>query len=313
VLDTIQHDADDVFLLPHYADYRGVFGQEGFQGGDQGIVTSLKVRQRYNGRHQLAAENFYTPGDSLNRSETNEITYASTQSYFKIQSPSLYAYTGYPRGDIEFPRLTLRRTDNSGDILTFLYQTDSSRHQHLLSLTTRVQNTGTRWIDTLGYAKNFGHAPTLMSAAKFEITLPSDLARVEIQPLDSTGHPMGPAILAAPSGQGDFTATIDQLQTPSAWFVVTELENSAVERAEDVQTASLRVIANPVHDRLSLIATAPMAEIAIFDELGRQLTSLGAADAREDLDVRRLPTGNYIAEVTLRTRERLRARFSVLH
>lgn len=313
ILDTIQHDAGDVFLLPHYSDYRGIFGLEGFQGGDQGIVTSMRVRQRYNARHQLAAENFYTPGDSLNRSETGEITYAATQSYFRVEAPKLYAYTGYPRGDIDFPRLKLRRTDNSGDILTFLYQSDSIGTRHLLSLTTRVQNTGTRWLDTLGYGKNTGHAPTLLSAASFTLTIPSDMQRITIQPLDSTGHPMGSAIIATPAGQGEFTATIDQLQTPSAWFLITETDNSSVEDADAAARPSFRIVANPVMDRLRLIATEDIRRIDIYDELGRSVIQQDANSSRAELDTRLLPAGSYTAEVRTSNGDRLRKRFSVIH
>jgi hypothetical protein len=312
LLDTIHHDPSDVFLYPHYPDYRGVFGLEGFQYGDQGIVTSLKVRQQFNSRHQVAAENYYTPGDSLNRSETEEISYAPGMQYFRVQTPTLYGYTGFPHGDLEFPSLRVRRTDNSGDILSFYYLIDTAQHSALLSIGTRTQNTGTTWLDTLGYANHYGHAPTIMSAAKLELSIESNAEALEIQPLDSTGNPFGNLIATTRTADGGaFTATIDQKLTPTTWFYIQEKQtNSVTAKASDAVVVSL--MPNPVMNRVSFVASLPISGIDIVDLLGRTLITTPPASNRTSLDATQLPEGSYTALVRLSNGSTLRKRFTVI-
>ena len=312
VLDTLKHDANDVMLFPHYADYRGYFGQEGFMYGDQGIVTSLMVRQQFDTKqHQVAAENYYTPGDSLNRSETGEISYAPGQDYFRVQTPTLYAYTGFPRQDLDFPTLRVRRTDNSGDILSFYYQRDTARHTALLSLATRVQNSGVRWVDTLGYSKSWGHAPTLISAAKLDLLFKTDADEVSIQPLDSTGNTLGEPIAAAPVSAGQFSATIDQQKTPAVWFYISEKTNSGVVAGAE-QTPTVEILNNPVRDLLTIRSSDPVSKVTIFDALGRQVKFESIVGRQVSIPTASLVSGSYSAVVDLGSGATAVRRFTVL-
>jgi hypothetical protein len=318
VTDTMRHDASDVFLFPHYADYRGPYGQDGFQYGDQGITTYLKVRQSFDSPvHQLAAENYYTPGDSLNRSETGEISYAPGILEFRVSTPTVYGYTGYPSAEIDFPTLAVRRLDNSQDALSFYYLRDTIRHTGFFSVATRTQNTGMVWRDSLSYGNHYGHAPTILSAARLQLRIESNFDQVTIQPLDSAGHPAGQPIPATANGTGGFTATLDQLEHPSVWFMIQETSTQSVS-ADAHDGPELHILANPVSTRLQLVAsdglpTLHLQALEIYDAIGRLVYTTEQPASRTSVDVRGMAEGTYTVVGRWADGQTVRKRFTVIH
>ncbi len=317
VFDTIEHDADDVNLFPHYPNNRGQFGQEGYNQVYQGqaIMTSIGVRERYDAPvHQQAAENLYNhvSGDltypSGDTSSTNRIVWNPTEGTFMTSEPHAYAFTGYITDSVVFPKLMIERLDQSHDNLSFDYVFSDSMKQGVFSVSTRTQNTGTRWIDTVGYGKNTGHGPTIMSAANLRLTFTSDFDTVRLYGLDSTGAPSGFVTVAQRKGRTNrFLANIDQQATRSVWYLVEEkagpvagVASSSVDNSWEVTVSP-----NPTSGPLTVGLQFPRderASISVIDDLGREVRRqesscfAGLTSIPMSLDL--LPKGHYMLRVS---------------
>ena len=312
VFDTIQHDPDDVNLFPHYPANRGEFGQDGFSQVYQGqaIVTSIGVREAYDGAtHQQAAENLFNhlPTDvtypSGDTSETSKIVWNPTLGTFTATEPHVYAFTGFIADSVVFPQLTVERLDQSHDNLSLYYVFSDTMRQGLLSISTRTQNSGTRWIDSLGYGSNTGHAPTIMSAANLHLTFTSVYDTVRIYSLDSTGLPNS-VMLAQRIGSSDkFAANIDQQTTQSVWYFVDQKMGPTAVVAGGIGDESLDVALapNPAVDHLTVTLRIPhdaRISISLTDDLGREVlvrTEMCASGvARIQLEFKHLSAGHYV-------------------
>jgi hypothetical protein len=306
--DTIHHDVNDVRDLPHYG-YRGPFGQPAFQYGDQAIVSSIGVRQQYDTKHADSSfENIYahtsdeTTYPNQDLSKTSAISLDPINGTFTASEPNMYAYTGLTRDSIVFPRLTLRRTDAANDNLAMYYLFSPDSGFGLLSLSTRTQNSGVVWMDTMGFGKNWGHGPTVMSAAQVQLTVHSPKDSVFIVPLDAFGNPTSQIIAANHIGTSDrFTTTIDQLSTKAAWYLILE-KNSAIDAAVATENAEdslwIEVSPNPVatHATVSISSHEPV-RLSLIDDLGRVVENrVVAVNAHEHTtwNFSEIPSGHYI-------------------
>jgi hypothetical protein len=312
VFDTIHHDVNDVLDLPHYG-YRGPFGQPMFQYGDQAIMTSLGVRQKYDTKKSDSSfENIFAHSydemeyPNQDFSKTSKIVFNPTAGTFQANEPHVYTYTGIATDSVVFPRMTMKRTDAGGDQLSMYYLFDVDSGFGLLSLTTRTQNSGVKWIDTMGFGKNWGHAPTVMSAATIQLNLQGSKDSILIAPLDAFGNPTGQMIRATHIPSTDrFTATIDQSQTHAAWYLLVEKASAPDAGVADESagpTLSLEVSPNPATSRINVsLASNEAVKLSLVDDLGREVHVAQAyklvqtAGKRTiDLDITDLPSGHYI-------------------
>jgi hypothetical protein len=311
IFDTIQHDPDDVFLLGHFppASYRGPFGQDGFMYGDQTVVSAMEVREKFDTKSHTISTYSHDYTDPLfstyDSTATNSIVLNTASGTFAATEPNLYAFTGFLTDPFSFPTLKIERLDQSGDNLSMYYIFADSEKQGRLSLSTRTQNTGVQWIDSLGYGANVGHAPTIMSAANVRLTFQSYFDSVMLYPLDASGLPAGQMILATRVGSTNkFTATIDQLATHSVWFVVRQAGTGGVDAVKDlaaVLSLDLSISPNPTPARATILLNLLEEEhvtLSLTDDLGREVwrtsANFAAGHSRLPIDVSRIPSGMYV-------------------
>jgi len=337
VFDTIHHDANDILDLSHYYEtgtgrgYRGPFGQPMFQYGDQAILTSLGVRQKFDTRKSDSSfENIFAHSydemeyPNQDFSKTSKIVFNPTAGTFKASEPHVYTFTGIATDSVVFPRMTVKRTDAGGDQLSMYYLFDADSGFGLLSLTTRTQNSGVKWADTMGFGKNWGHAPTIMSAATIQLTLEGSKDSILIAPLDAFGNPTGQMIRATHiPNTTRFTATIDQQATHAAWYLIAETASTMDVGTSDESASgalSVEVSPNPASSHISVsLASSEAVQLSLVDDLGREINVAQAYKLAQpagkrsiDLDITSLPSGHYV--LLARTRTAMNAtNVTVLH
>lgn len=300
VEDTLIHDMNDVWLSPVFNDYRNAFGVEG--NLDLNASTAFLTRQSFGGNiHKVAAEYPYLPDTSVKNFDGGEIRWDQTNGLFTIKTLSAVAGTGFfGANDLVLGPLTLSRKDGAKDILSFsLVPIDSAllenANSKLLTLSTRAQNTGQRWAtDSLSFAKDFGAAPVIMSAATVEIALESPYSNIRVQPLDERGEAFGDPIVAVKSESNNtFTFTIDQAMTRSPWYRITEFNVSGSVESGNASDLNVEVYPNPASETITIRSTSMMTDISIVDLLGREAMRSTSRGHIATFDVSTLPQGHY--------------------
>ena len=90
----------------------------------------------------------------------------------------------------------------------------------LLSAGSRVANTGMEWNEKRTSLGNWGGEPSMIEPVRGRLVLSGleGARRVEAQPLDGAGRPLGPPVAAAPEGEG---WSLPLGNPPAPWFVLT--------------------------------------------------------------------------------------------
>ena len=310
-IDTIQHDPNDVWLSPLFADYRPPFGVEGYLYMD--AAATFRMRQHYDAsRHVVAAEYPYILSDTA-YTEDSSLVWDQFYGRFTATTPRLNAFAGLlGAGDsVNYPNFTIRRLDDTHDMLSLYYfpssDTNSAMHTSTLAFSTRTQNSGTKWADSTTYGANSGHAPTIMSAANLMFSFRSSFDSVKLQALDSTGQPTSHFINATKQGQSSwFTAHVDQLQSPYVWYrVIESMSLLGVDQTAGMGGIEAVVTPNPASVRSTLEIRLPISDrvaVRILDDLGREVRTVTSANypmghSSLSLDVRTLASGHYFVEI----------------
>ena len=170
VMTFLRHDPNDLWLAPTNTG-RGNFGVDG--PFDNNVATSIGIRQHFGDTsHYVAARYPYLSDTLPKHTDTGELTWDETNGLFTIDAPMIEGGAGFFGADtLRLKQLSLSRKDAARDMLSFfLVSLDSlpirNSSRQLLTLSTRAQNTGLTWVDSLGFGRNWGTAPVIMSAAK---------------------------------------------------------------------------------------------------------------------------------------------------
>ncbi len=312
VVATLRHDPDDLWLSPTYS--RGSFWVDGRL--DNNVVPSLGVRQHFGDTaHYVAARYNYLADTATKHTDTGELAWDETNGLFTIEAASVEGGTGFFGSDtLRLRQLSISRKDAARDILSFyLMSLDSlplARSQkQLLTLSTRAQNSGLVWIDSLGFGKNWGTAPIVISAATVILRLRTTFDSTFIQPLDGRGQPTGNIVLMKKVNDSTASITIDQQQTPSVWYQITQRNGTArgVLPIEGV-ASKLTLTMNPASGATIAAYTCRKGEHVLFtlvDDLGRvwdhletEVSSSGVANWK--LDLAHVASGHYLVRASRR-------------
>lgn len=300
---TITHDEQDVWQ--HAGQIGDLFGADGSL--DPNIVTTIGVRQEFNSKvHTIAAQYPYVSDTATKSTFNGEVKWSQTSGLFRISTPLVIGYAGVTGNDsISFSPMSFTRKDQANDQSAVYYialdgKPISGSSVGLLTLSTRSQNSGMQWRDSLGIM-NWGSAPMVMSAMDMFVKIRSTFDSVNIYPLDGTGNPTGAKIIAQRGSNGEFTAEIDQQRYPSMWFIVQQKATSldGVAGAPSV-APSMMLSPNPAHDRSTLVlhGVRGVTSYKVVDDLGRTLLSgseknILSDNARIELSLHDLRSGHY--------------------
>jgi hypothetical protein len=258
------------------------------------------------------------------RSDTREINWEFLRGAISIDAPRLQGASGaigraggIQLGNIDIDLLSRNETatvllssiDASGDLATG----DSA----LLTVVSRTEPTGWHWVDSTR-ADRWGSAPMLLDPVQVRITFGTERPEGTpfVWPLDSTGTPVGPALMPTFGSRG-WVLTIDQRETPSIWYGVQWIGLTAAPATTG--SATLAMTAPADADRLNVTLPGARADVRIelFDPLGRSLGilytgPLPAGERAIDLDRRSLAAGIYMARLTTAEGEVVAVRFAVV-
>jgi hypothetical protein len=195
----------------------------------------------YSYDHRLALQkkihaNYERPSTNLsqvaNFTASNSYTTASNQTTIDISkgflttvSPKFVAITGdlTQAPDQTLGPMKLNSATEFGSITWISSDsTDLNRAGNsLLTLTTKIQNTGMIWSGNQTVNNNWGAAPTLNLPQKVSITLTLYADALYIYPLDEKGREGAPQLVKGvnlPSKLKQFTFELDQSKTPTMWY-----------------------------------------------------------------------------------------------
>jgi hypothetical protein len=279
----IAYAPNDYLLLPKYDN-----------GGWQGPIL---FPQKLALQHAIRTETFdsATPMDFSNFppapanpyvSDTREIIW-NTNGLLSVNAPQFIGATGFLQdyANHRIGALTLKRVSDFG-ALTWVSLTDDSLPKAKLSLITlssKLQNSGMVWDGIRTVHDQWGRPPTLMYPLRATLQLHVQADSLHVHPLDNWGRERAESVACFPVQPNVFEITLDQKQTPTLWFGIEKFGEGAptavLENAESLpQEFSLEQnYPNPfsptTHIRFS-IAAAGWASLKVYDLHGREVAAL---------------------------------------
>ncbi|MBN1894222.1 T9SS type A sorting domain-containing protein, partial [bacterium] len=153
--------------------------------------------------------------------DTGEILW-DTGGLFETVTPSFIGLTGlldrYPNhqsGD-----LTLHRAGGFATLTWVSVNADSLKtaRRSLLTVSTRIQNTGMIWDGIHTVHNDWGAAPTGMEPASLSLVLDLKADSIRVYPLDGTGNASRGCRTLVPGEPGRFHLILDQAQDKTVWW-----------------------------------------------------------------------------------------------
>ncbi len=303
----LRHDQSDLWLAPIDGN-RGSYWVDG--PFDNNVATTIGIRQHFgDSLHYVAAQYPYLADTLPKHTDTGELVWDETNGLFTLDASQVEGGAGFFGGDtLRLKQLELSRQDNARDMLSFMLVALDSlpierSSRQLLTLSTRAQNSGLAWTDSLGFGKNWGTAPVIMSAATVTLLLKTSFDSTFLQPLDGSGKATGTATPFLKINDTTSSIQIDQQQTPSVWFEIVQRNGSAGIRPSIAGNAHrLRLSTNPARESTIAHYSGVAGEhvhLSLIDDLGRLVdrydavvASSGIVDWR--LDIARVPSGHYL-------------------
>lgn len=307
---TLTHDPDDVWLYPAFVGGRGAYGVEG--NIESNIFTQMKLDQSFNQpKHKVAAEYPYVADTAAKVSDSKELRWDEGLGRFTVTTPYLYAACGlYTTDSASFPGFSFARTDKPSKpehLTVYLYPLDTNvieaSRDMVMAIGTRAQNSGVVWRDSLGWDKNFGTKPTVISAPQMHIEFVSELDSVFVYPIDNRGRMTETRLIASRIGETNrFYLNFDAQFRNALWYrIVSKGAPLAVgDDRSSSKSVSITVTPNPAVERATVRYRGtgkPMC--SLFDALGRAILVnsapryVTADDIRFDFDCSVLSAGHY--------------------
>jgi hypothetical protein len=306
---TLTHDPDDVWLYPAFVGNRVPYGVDG--NLEVNVFTQMKLEQSFNqAKHKVAAEYPYVADTAAKLSDTKELRWDQGSGRFTVTTPYLYAACGlYTTDTAQFPTFSVTRTDRPSKrehLSVYLYPLDTTAidatHDALMTIATRAQNTGVTWVDSNGWAKNFGSKPTVVSAPTLHVQFVSDLDSVFVYPLDNRGQQTGVKLIASRLGETNrFFLNYDVQFREALWYRVVH-KAADINQGVDDRGAEVAVLLspNPASEYTTIrYSGIGNATYRVFDALGRvvhtesTMRSIGEDQVSLRIDCSHLPVGSY--------------------
>ncbi len=243
-----------------------------------GLTNDVKVRSyqatQVGGLDQLPAAATQT------FSTDNQQTTLSTGNRLLItQSPAFVAITGYVDNVVNTKAgpLTLAQADGFAALTWVSTKGDplATAKRSLITISTKLQNTGMQWQNDHTLNSAFGNAPSLMAPlqAYLRLELPA-MDSIRLFPLSATGQASDYTTLK-PTRGGIFELAINLETSKTLWYGIEAFgKTTALKETPTNEGLKLQHFPNPVRDRLSIRYELPEAGevwLSVYDLSGRQL------------------------------------------
>jgi hypothetical protein len=238
---------------------------------------SLQVGS-YRDAQGVSAQTLPTPQSGTHITSTNETVLNTTNSFLKTATPKYISITGdftknanQTAGD-----LTLVSGSDHGSItwLSLTNQGLSESDTTLLSVSSRIQNTGMTWNGANTTVTNWGSSPTQLLPLLTTLRVNSDAPAIRLHLLSVTGSPISSKVIS-PVSSGVFEITVNQAVDKTMWYALQAVEQGATVLAAEATSGevALFVYPNPTRDSITVgfeIDLPKTVEIGIFDNSGRE-------------------------------------------
>ncbi len=222
----MQYTQDDILLAPRYD------SRPWYEGGHLAPAKLALL-------HGVRAASFNAGATTLPPpepvppyvSDTREITW-NPAGALTVGASGFAAATGFPAqlaasaaGDLAV------RSSSDHATLTWLPLDGrplATSRRSLLTVSTRIQNTGMVWDGTTTIHDRWGTAPTLMQPVALGLALHLAADSLLITPLSETGDRRAAAWTVLPADTNTFLVNIDQTRTPTPWFGIEAFGAGAV-------------------------------------------------------------------------------------
>ncbi len=324
----LQRTSRQVRLYPRFEPLWGYYGVPGgFPGFGPALYRIVIDSTNASEFSQLPDLGFPSGVPGEVQSDTREILWEFQRGDIQIDAPRVQGASGslYRAGGIALRNLdiTLLTVNETATILWAATDTANRLDQpgrSFLTIVSRAERQGMRWVDS-SYADIWGSGPMVVDPVQVRLNFrPADSVNVaNIQPLDSTGRPLGDPIRVVRKGNG-ISATIDQRQTHAVWFAV-DLAVDPSASADDtrIEMCALSVRPNVVTDRCVVdvaMARSGSARVEIFDQLGRRIRlvhdgTLGTGLTSYPVETSSLSQGLYVVRLTTDSGDAMTATFTL--
>lgn len=307
---TLAYAPSDYLLLPKY-DNGNWLGPSGFPR-----LLALQHAIRVETYSSATPMNFSTlPPAPANPyvSDTQEIIW-DTKGLFSIQAPQFVGVTGFLQnftGQAVGP-LTLQQASDFGTMTWIALTSDSlpKSKLSLLTLSSKLQNSGMVWDGIRTVHDRWGQAPTQMYPLTVTLQLQIQADSLRLYPLDVWGREMSNSVTYLPSQPNTFEITLDQNKMQTVWFGLEKFGEGVATAVTQNQENPPNEFAleqnypNPFSSRVAsghaethirfAIAAAGLVSLKVYDLHGREVAALTDAimqPGRYDrvLDTRQLP------------------------
>lgn len=214
-------------------------------------------------------------------SDTGEITW-NTNGLMKVVTPQFIGVAGFLNAfpDESLGAMTLRTGSDFGT-LTWLSLSEApleTTSLSVLTLSSRIQNTGMIWDDIYTVHDQWGDAPTTMYPLLLKLWLTVKADSIRIYPLDSNGDESGTFFTYLPFKPNTFEVLLDQKQTPTLWFGVERFGEGTTaisdHENENYDFALAQNFPNPFNAMTTIrfsMKRAGKAQLVLYDMLGREV------------------------------------------
>jgi hypothetical protein len=176
--------------------------------------------------------------DSPYMSDTGEILW-DAGGIFETVTPGFVGLTGmldrFPNH--EAGGLTLHRAGGFATLTWIALDAESlmTARRSLITVSTRIQNTGMTWEGTRTIHDDWGSSPTEMESVSISLVLSMRADSIRVYPLDGAGLPAGGPVTVLPGAPDRFHLILNQAQDKTVWWGI---ENTSAPLPPEVNPPS---------------------------------------------------------------------------
>jgi hypothetical protein len=279
----VQFTAQDVRLIPRY----DLWSSKSLSpvGGTLPLVHGVRTSSY----DALVSNRDAVPdaGQPPYVSDTGELRWDPAGS-FSVNAPSISAVTGFAGGGVDAGAMQLVAASDHVTILWLSLDSLSlaDARRSLITVATRVQNTGMVWDGTNTIHNAWGGAPTLYAPVQITLRLRTQADSLRLSPLTVLGGKGATSRMLLPSAPGIFQLPLDLSVEHSPWFGVEAFGTGPATSIGDPGTvppsfALEQNYPNPFNGSTRVVysvggnAGIPRhVKLAVYDLLGRQVALL---------------------------------------
>lgn len=220
------------------------------------------------------------------RSDTDEITWNYQSGILSVSAPAFCGITGLFNSSIpvKTSQMEIIQANDFGTLTWVSLKGDSlsKAERSLITISSKLQNTGMIWDGTATIHNNWGHSPTQIYPLNLTLRLFIQSDSIGIYPLDTFGNEdQSKRRIVYPVSPGIFEVKFDQNIDKTLWYGLEafSLKQTPVETlSSGISSFSLsQNYPNPFNGSTLISYTVPCEShinITIFDPLGRKVVTL---------------------------------------